>query len=176
MTAIASRLPASEDVSQQRVTALLEACGQGDVNRARERAATFPSIANALNAEQLRLLPEAASVAKLPVVRAMLAAGWPIDVLGGDWNASALNHAAMNGDLPMFRFLLDQGANWETRHGFGDTVIGTLSWASINNGAVYRDHFGCLRLLLERGVPVPSPAYDFPEEISDYLDRLRART
>ena len=90
----------------------------------------------------------------------MLALGWPVEVKTG-WDASALNHAVLQGDAEMARILLAHGADWRTLQGFGDNVLGTLSFASLaddidNPGP--RDYAGCARLLAARDIPRPNGA------------------
>ena len=150
----------------------LAACATGNEPAAREQLQHDPTLLTRLSPLQTQLLPELAAAGRGDAVRTMVAIGWPVDVIGGDWSASALNHAAMNGDPSLMRYLLAHGARWDLRHGFGDTVVGTLSWASINKAAPEGDWVGCMQALVESGVPVPSRDYDFSDDVQDYLDSL----
>jgi hypothetical protein len=134
------------------------ACARGDAAAARRIQARRPDLPGALPPERLRLLPDTVawgSAGGSPVaVRAMVALGWPLDARGGDWDATALNHAVFRGDPEMTAFLLGHGASWRETQGFGSDVLGSLSWASVNEpqGAP-GDWPGCARALVAHGLP-----------------------
>ena len=111
--------------------------------------------AQLLSDDRLRLLPDAAAWGSRDAVKVMVELGWPIAARGGDWDASALNHAVFRGDAGLLAFLLEHGASWRDMHGFGSDALGTLSWASVNEpehvGAA--DWEACARVLLAHGVP-----------------------
>jgi hypothetical protein len=116
-----------------------------------------PDLPASLPDAQLRLLPDIAAGDGSEGVRLMVRLGWPIAVRGGDWDASALNHAVFRGDAGLTRFLLEHGATWTEEQGFGDNVCGTLSWASRNQPVKGGDWVGCARALLEHGLPRAMP-------------------
>ncbi len=161
------------------------ACACADEARARALQAQHPDLLTALPGPLLRLLPELAAQGCGAAVRCMVRLGWPIAVRGGDWDASALNHAVFRGDAALARFLLEHGAQWTERHGFGDNGCGTLSWASCNtpdaDGAP-GDWLGCAQALVAHGMPGARPdpeapdsvrvggqRYRFSDEVTDYL-------
>ncbi|HEX3550241.1 MAG TPA: hypothetical protein VHT53_07700 [Candidatus Elarobacter sp.] len=129
------------------------ACARGDADEARRIRAARPDLPAALGERQLRILPELAAAGAGLGVRTMVELGWPIETRGGDWKASALNLAVFRGDEPMTRYLLEHGASWTAKHGFGDNALGTLSWASCNEPQAAGDWAGCARALREHGVP-----------------------
>jgi ankyrin repeat protein len=129
------------------------ACARGDEAEARRIQAARPDLPAALSAAQLRLLPDIVAGGAEAGPRLMVTLGWPIGVRGGDWNASALNHAVFRGNASLARFLLEHGANWAEQHGFGDNLCGTLSWASLNAPVEGGDWAGCARALLDHGMP-----------------------
>jgi ankyrin repeat protein len=86
---------------------LLSACGRGDA----EQAGTLadPELIASLDAEDARLLPDAAGAARVDVVKACIAAGFPVD--GPDeFGVTALHHAAIQGRAEIVRALLERGA------------------------------------------------------------------
>jgi len=184
LTEVAEMLRAAQD---DRATlpadeAFIAACARADGTAARAVLARHPGLVGTLSAAQLALLPELAAQGCGDAVRLMVTLGWPLEVRAGDWSASALNHAVFRGDASLARFLLDHGADWRTPHGFGDNVVGTLSWASLNEPAAGGDWVGCAEALLAHGVPPARPdpqrvdgvlvggrAYAFADEVADRL-------
>ncbi|WP_374450331.1 hypothetical protein, partial [Stella sp.] len=129
------------------------ACAAGDEAAARDIQAGRPDLPGGLDPARLRLLPELAADGVAAAVRTMVRLGWPIATRGGDWEASALNHAVFRGDAALVRFLLEHGADWRERHGFDDDASGTLAWASLNRPLAGGDWLGCARALLAHGMP-----------------------
>ncbi|SEE45509.1 ankyrin repeat domain-containing protein [Jiangella alba] len=155
LTEAASLLPA--DDAGTPLEELIAACARGDGTVARTLLAAHPGLTDRLDDGQRRLLPDLAGEGAADAVRLLVEAGWPIDQPGGDWNATALNHAVFRGDAALARFLLEHGADPAVVHGFGDTVTGTLAWASSNNEepGIVADWAGCARALLDHGVELP---------------------
>lgn len=139
------------------------ACTRGDEAEAARIRDQRPDLPGSLSASQLRLLPEMAAHDADVGVRLMVKLGWPIGVRGGDWDASALNLAVFRGDAELTRYLLEHGASWTEQHGFGDNVIGSLSWASCNEPTATGDWAGCARALLDHGMPRATADRDDPE-------------
>ncbi|MCC8959912.1 ankyrin repeat domain-containing protein [Bradyrhizobium sp. Pear77] len=139
------------------------ACSSGNESEAQRIHAERPDLPGALSAQQLRLLPELAASGADDAVRLMVKLGWPITVRGGDWDASALNHAVFRGNAGLTRFLLEHGAEWTEQHGFGDNASGSLSWASCNEPVSGGDWVGCAQALLDHGMPRAIPDRDDPE-------------
>jgi hypothetical protein len=131
------------------------ACARADVVEARRIQARHPDLPGSLPEDRLRLLPDAAAWGSIAAVKVMVEVGWPIAARGGDWDATALNHAVLRGDAELTAFLLSGGASWREMQGFGDDVLGTLSWASVNEpaGSTNPDWIGCARALMAHGLP-----------------------
>jgi len=162
--------------------AFIAACARGDEAAARQFLANHPGLIGTLGETQLRLLPELAAQGCNDAVQVMVSLGWPIEVRGGDWDGSALNQAVFNGNAALSGFLLAHGADWRAMHGFGDNVIGTLSWASLNEPVAGGDWVGCAQALFAHGMPTvrPDPKSPdgvlvgthhgrFSDEVTDYL-------
>ncbi|MGY2492709.1 hypothetical protein [Cupriavidus sp. CP313] len=133
----------------------VSACARADATEARRIQTQHPELPRFLPADQLRLLPDAVAWGSSAAAKVMVELGWPLDARGGDWDATALNHAVFRGDVGLTAFLLDHGADWRETHGYGSDVLGTLGWASENEPSVaeHPDWVGCARALMERGVP-----------------------
>jgi ankyrin repeat protein len=112
------------------------------------------------------LLPEQAQRGAMASVRLMLALGWPVAV-PGPWQASALNQAAFRGDAAMVALLLQHGARWHERNGYGGDALGSCLHAGCHEPVPGGDYAEVLRLLLADGAP--------PPEDDDHLtDEMRA--
>lgn len=145
-----SQADASDISDEERFVA---ACARGDEAEGRAIQSRRPDLPGSLSSAQLRLLPDMAAAGADDVVRLMTRLGWPIAVRGGDWDASALNHAVFRGNSGLTRFLLEHGADWTERHGFNDNACGGLSWASLNEPVEGGDWVGCARALRDHGMP-----------------------
>jgi len=141
----------TEDVGDEDL--FVAACASGDADAALRIKARRHDLPHALSETQLRLLPELAAAGCAEPVRVMVELGWPIAVRGGDWSASALNHAVFRGDDVLARLLLEHGASWTEQHGFGDNVCGTLGWASLNQPVDSGDWVACAEALVAHGMP-----------------------
>jgi ankyrin repeat protein len=153
--------------------AFLGACARADRAAVRAMLDAAPGLIGKLPPAALRLLPEQAAHGCDDAVRVMVEAGWPIDVRGGDIDGSALNWAVFRGDAALAAFLLAHGARYDERHGYGDNVYGTLSFASIAETTPGGDWLACAVALVEAGSPLPAERYDFPGEIAAYFDEQR---
>ena len=141
------------------------ACARGDADAARNIQARRRDLPAALGESQLRMLPELAAAGCSGPVMLMADLGWPLDVRGGDWAASALNQAVFRGDAELCRHLLERGASWTEEHGFGDNACGTLSWASINRPVEDGDWVGCAQALVDHGMPAAQRDPQHPEHV-----------
>jgi len=137
--------------------AFVAAAARGDAEEARRLLSAHPDLVARLPEADQRLLPELAAEGADAGVRTMVRLGWPVATRGGDWAASALNHAVFRGDAALTRFLLEHGAQWTETHGFGDNAAGTLSWASCNAPVAGGDWAGSAEALMAHGMPGAEP-------------------
>lgn len=138
---------------------LLAACSRGDEGKARRRSTT--EVFAALQPIDLELILEAARQGRADVVRACLAAGFPVD-LQDDNEATALHHAAINGQAAALRELLQGGADFGIRD--KEHHATPLDWATFGVDHVAHpggDYEGCARALLEAGAR-PTPGHYLP--------------
>ncbi|AIO36571.1 ankyrin repeat family protein [Burkholderia cenocepacia] len=143
------------------------ACARADAGEARRIQARHPELPRALPEDRLRLLPDAAAWGSGDTVQVMVELGWPLDARGGDWDATALNHAVFRGNAALTAFLLSHGASWREMQGFGSDVLGTLSWASVNEPADVGepDWAACARALVAHGLPAAVRDPSDPERV-----------
>jgi ankyrin repeat protein len=131
----------------------LGACGCALESEARALLHRQPNLLKDLTPKERGLLPELLAAGTQEGGKLMVRLGWPLDARGGDWNATALNIAVFQGDAPLARFLLEQGASWTEGHGYAGNVVGTLSWACRNRPTPQGDWPACAKVLLEYGMP-----------------------
>ncbi len=174
VAAILARAGAAEPLSI--ADEFVAACARADESAARAILGRAPDVIQTLSATQLRQLPNLAAAGADDAVKLMVELGWPIAVTGGDWNASALNLAVFRGDATLTRFLLEHGASWSEKHGYGDHATGTLSWASRNHDPACGDWVGCARALVDHGMPIPPTGERFSDEVADFLEEQRRKT
>ena len=141
------------------------ACARADAEEARRIQARRPDLPASLPRQQLRLLPDTVAWGSASAAMLMVELGWPIAVRGGDWDATALNLAVFRGDAELTAFLLAHGASWHEAHGYGDDVLGTLSWTSVNEPVADGDWAGCARALRAYGLAKAESDPTDPERV-----------
>lgn len=151
----------------------LAACAAADEPGARAALAEQPGLLKQLGPMDLRLLPEQAQRGRIASVRLMLRLGWPVSV-PGPWDASALNQAAFRGDAEMVALLLENGARWNERNGYGGDVLGSCLHAGVDEPVPGGDYAAVLRLLLDAGAPVPQPAPHWPDALATVAEQAAA--
>lgn len=162
--------------------AFVLACARGDLASARAIQKAHPGVIDALDPTRLRLLPELAEQGCCDAVKTMVSCGWPLEIRGGDIDATALNQAIFRGDADLTLFLMAHGADWRTLHGYGDNACGSLSWASLNEPVQGGDWAGCARALRTHGLPLARPdpgdtdivligerRYQFADDVTEVL-------
>jgi ankyrin repeat protein len=165
----------------------VSACARADAAEARRILAARPDVIASLTEAQLKQLPNLAMAGRDDAVKLMVELGWPIATRGGDIDGSALNWAVFRGRPELAEFMLEHGASFRERHGYNSDVIGTLSWASLNQPRADGDWAGCAAALLAHGMPAATPLPEtnhlqpvrtvsidgrtagFPEEVAEVL-------
>lgn len=135
----------------------VSACARADASEARRLIGARPDLFASLTPAQLKQLPNLAMAGRDDAVRLMVELGWPITARGGDIDGSALNWAVFRGRPGLAEFLLAHGATFREQHGYNSDVLGTLSWASLNEPRGDGDWPGCAAALLAHGTPHARP-------------------
>ncbi len=150
------------DDDSTEVDRFLGACAKADRAEVERLRANDPGLLGRLTPADRRLLPELAAAGEQASVELMVASGWPLEVTGGDWGASALNQSIFRGDARMTDTLLAAGARWQTRHGYGGDALGTLSFASQHRPVPDGDWIGCAAALRRHGLAAGAPDPERP--------------
>jgi ankyrin repeat protein len=153
---------------------LVVAGAAGDEAAMRQLLAADPKLLSALSAEDLATLANAARNNENTPVRAMVAAGWPVDARG-QHNATPLHWAAWNGNAEMAGDLIAGGAPIDVR---GDQYDGTpLTWAIYGSVHGWRsatgDYAGTVERLLAAGAAAPrlTPQLEASDSVRAVLAR-----
>jgi len=92
----------------------------------------------------------------------------------GPWDASALNQAAFRGDAEMVELLLEHGARWNERNGYGGDALGSCLHAGVYEPVPGGDYAAVLHLLLGNGAPVPRPEPHWPDTLATVAEQAAA--
>ena len=129
--------------------ALLAACGRGDAAAA--RALATPALVASLGDEDLNRLPDAAAAGSLDIVRACLAAGFPVN-REGEYGGTALHHACIRGRPEIVGEVLRHGPDLALRDRTHDSS--PLGWATYGADFVRppgADYVACVTLMRAAG-------------------------
>ena len=147
----------AELMARSPATLQLAAAGAaGDESAVRDLVASHPGLLSSLSERERAVLADAARDNDLRAVKAMLAAGWPVDARG-QHRATPLHWAAWNGNSDMIRELLRHRAPVDVK---GDEYDGTpLFWAVYGSVHGWRcktgDYAGAVETLIAAGAQVP---------------------
>jgi ankyrin repeat protein len=152
---------------------LVAACWAGDEATAKRLLAESPDLVARLSADDCRQVVHAARNNNLSAVRTMLAAGFPVAVLG-QHGATPLHWAAFHGNAEMAREILHYNPPLEaTDRDFDGTP---LRWAihGSKNGWYCRtgNYPATAEALLNAGAKVPDKTDDGTEAVQEVLRRF----
>lgn len=110
-------------------------CAAGDGAAARALLETHPDLVARLEPGDHAALPRAAEYGRIEAVELMLDLGFPLEAQGGDFAASALQHAAHMGYPELVRRLLARGADPHLPNEFGGDALAALCVGSASPDA-----------------------------------------
>ncbi len=145
---------------QTETAALLESRGAGTelqpLDRFLSEQASGPPPAGLTFESDARLLTDLASMNAVSAVRALLAAGMPVETRG-EHGATALHWACWKGYADLVRLLLDHGAPLTIEdEEYQGTPAGWLCHGLRNHGESAGDYAEAARLLLAAGAKIPN--------------------
>ncbi len=165
----------SELMARSPATLQLAVAGAaGDESAVRDLLARDPRLLSSLSDKERGVLADAARDNDLRAVKAMLAAGWPVDARG-QHHATPLHWAAWNGNSEMIRELIRHRAPVDVK---GDEYDGTpLGWAIY--GCVHGwhcrtgDYAAVVEALIAAGAQAPAltPQLEVTEAVRAVLAR-----
>ena len=135
---------------------LTTACEIGDDATVDALIRENPGIVSRLTEDERRRAALAAELNDTRAVRALLRAGWPVDVLTNPNGASALHWAGFHGNVEMVKEILRYHPPLElVEKGFGGTPVTWTSYGSVHGYAKNPDYPATMKALLDAGVRVP---------------------
>ena len=154
---------------------LTTACELGDDAAVDALMRDNPGLISRLTDDERRRTALAAELNDTRAVRALLRAGWPVDVLTGPNGASALHWAGFHGNAEMVKEILRYHPPLElVEKSFGGTPLTWASYGSVHGYAKNADYPATVRALLDAGVRVPDTLQP-SEEVRLVLEERKRR-
>lgn len=133
----------------------------GEIERAEHEADADPEAVARLAASAPGFLRESAFHHRTPVVRFLLARGFPPDEQDGE-GMSPLMRGAMHGYADVVEAILPYKPSLTAKNMYGGTALGTCLWGSENSWRRDGDFPATIRLLLEAGAIPPAQPFGSP--------------
>lgn len=129
-----------------------------ELEKAGQEADADPGSVARLAASAPGFLRESAFHHRTPVVRFLLARGFPADEPDNE-GMSPLMRGAMHGYADVVEAILPYGPSLTAKNVYGGTALGTCLWGSENSWRCDGDFPATVRLLLEAGAVPPAQPY-----------------
>lgn len=137
----------------------LIACMRADRETVHNLLREHPDIVQSLSAEDQSLIADAAWDHNTEAVRLMLDVGFHVDARRNDHSATALHHAAGQGDFETVHLLIKHGASLDIRNAFGATPINSCIWGSLHIQNPKGDYAAVAERFIEAGSKLPDQAW-----------------
>jgi hypothetical protein len=136
----------------------LLACMRADTETVHALLKEYPGIVQSLKPEDQSVMADAAGRHRVDAMRRMLDVGFPVDVRRDDQSATALHHAAVQGDDEIVRMLVEHGASLDILNAFGGTPLSSCIWGSLHFRNPEGDYAAVAERLIEAGSKLPDRA------------------
>ncbi|ACT01918.1 ankyrin repeat domain-containing protein [Paenibacillus sp. JDR-2] len=137
---------------------LLLACMRADRRAVDSLLMEYPGIVQSLQPEEQGFIADAAWNNQTDAVQLMLEVGFHVDARRSERSATALHHAAGQGNDKIVQLLIDHGASVDVLNEFGGTPLNSCIWGSLHILNPDGNYAEVAENLVQAGAKLPNQA------------------
>ncbi|SFD80054.1 Ankyrin repeat-containing protein [Paenibacillus catalpae] len=137
---------------------LLLACMRADRRTVDLLLEEYPGIVQTLQPEEQSVIADMAWSHQIDAVRLMLEVGFHVDARRNERSATALHHAAGQGDTDIVHLLIEHGASVDAVNEFGGTPLNSCIWGSLHIRNPNGNYAAVIKALVQAGAKLPNQA------------------